>query len=392
MISLRSVSKRYARDQVAVGDLSLDVDEGELCVLVGPSGCGKTTTLKMVNRLIEPTSGAILINGQDVLGIDPVQLRRRIGYVMQQGGLFPHQRVAENVGVVPRLLGWGKDRVRSRVRELLELVGLEPANYERRYPHELSGGERQRVGVARALGGDPPVLLMDEPFGAVDPVTRGRLQQEFLELQGALNKTVMFVTHDIEEAVALGSRIAVLSQGAVLEQYDTPQEVLGRPASPFVADFVGGDRGLQRLGVTCVELADLTRVPIVAPAMALGEAFRMMRASESRLAIVLDGAERPRGWVVGQVAERNGRPRAHEGSPRAGGTPRRSEDPVAEHLRPINATVPLGSSLKDALALMLQHDDGFVAVVDEERYVGVLTPDDVHGAMRRSIGGEPVEV
>jgi len=235
-------------------------------------------------------------------------------------------------------------------------------------------------------------LLMDEPFGAVDPVTRGRLQQEFLELQGTLNKTVMFVTHDIQEAVALGSRIAVLSKGAVLEQYDSPQEVLGHPASPFVADFVGGDRGLQRLGVTCVELADLTRVPIVAPAMQLGEAFRMMRASDSRFAIVLDGGERPSGWVPGQGAERNGRAEAHGPATRANGAARRAEDPVAEHLRSIDATVPLGSSLRDALALMLQHDDGFVTVVDEEHYVGVLTPDDVHAAMRRSIGGEPVEV
>ena len=249
MITLDGVAKRYGADSVAVADLSFTVPDGELCVLVGPSGCGKTTTLRMINRLIEPTGGRILIDGTDVLKMDPVQLRRGIGYVIQQGGLFPHRRVADNVATVPRLLGWDKDRIDARVQELLELVGLDPDRYGRRFPHELSGGERQRVGVARALGGDPPVLLMDEPFGAVDPVTRQRLQQQFLDLQAELKKTIVFVTHDIEEAAKLGDRIAVLSKGGVLEQYDTPAEVLGRPATPFVADFVGADRGVRRLAV-----------------------------------------------------------------------------------------------------------------------------------------------
>src|ERR1700727_564271 len=234
MISLERVEKRYADGTVAVAELSFTVPDGELCVLVGPSGCGKTTTLRMINRLIEPSGGRILIDGTDVLKIDPVQLRRSIGYVIQQGGLFPHRRVADNVATVPRLLGWDRTRVDARVRELLELVELDPDRYGKRFPHELSGGERQRVGVARALGGDPPALLMVEPFGAVDPITRQRLQQQFIDLQAALKKTIVFVTHDIEEATKLGDRIAVLSKGGVLEQCDTPSEVLGRPATVFV--------------------------------------------------------------------------------------------------------------------------------------------------------------
>src|SRR5213080_3850084 len=211
-VEFRDVTKRYA-DQVAVDGLSVSVPAGKICILVGPSGSGKTTSLKMVNRLIEPTAGAILIDGHDILREDPVALRRRIGYVIQQVGLFPHQTIAQNVATVPRLLGWDRARIRARTTELLELVGLDPARFAGRYPNELSGGQRQRVGVARALAADPPVLLMDEPFGAIDPITRDRLQQEFLRLQGELRKTVVFVTHDIDEAVRLGDRIAVLRQG-----------------------------------------------------------------------------------------------------------------------------------------------------------------------------------
>src|SRR5580693_1144251 len=212
MITLERVSKNYGDGQVAVAGLSLEIGDGEVCVLVGPSGCGKTTTLRMINRLIEPSGGRILLDGADVSAIDPIDLRRGIGYVIQQGGLFPHRRIFDNVATVPRLLGWEKERTRARVEELLELVELDPARYARRYPHELSGGERQRVGVARALGADPPVLLMDEPFGAVDPVTRQRLQQQLLDLQAKLEKTIVFVTHDIDEATKLGDRIAVLSK------------------------------------------------------------------------------------------------------------------------------------------------------------------------------------
>ncbi|MEW2385614.1 ATP-binding cassette domain-containing protein [Micromonospora sp. NPDC047707] len=251
-ITLDAISKRYPDGTEAVRELSLDVTAGELVVLIGPSGCGKSTVLRMVNRLIEPTGGRILLGGEDVTRVDPVRLRRRIGYVIQNVGLFPHQTVSANVATVPHLLGWPRERRRRRVTELLELVGLDAAQFGHRYPHELSGGQRQRVGVARALAADPVVLLMDEPFSAVDPIVRTRLQEEFLRLQAEVRKTIVLVTHDLDEAVRLGNRIAVLSQGGRLEQYDTPAAVLGAPATPFVREFVGADRGIRRLAVTPV--------------------------------------------------------------------------------------------------------------------------------------------
>ncbi|MEU5548267.1 MULTISPECIES: ABC transporter ATP-binding protein [unclassified Micromonospora] len=249
-ITLDGIGKRYPDGTEAVRDLSLHIDAGELVVLIGPSGCGKSTVLRMVNRLIEPTAGRIVLGESDVTRVDPVKLRRQIGYVIQNVGLFPHQTVAANVATVPRLLGWPRDRARRRVDELLELVGLDPAQFGRRYPHELSGGQRQRVGVARALAADPVVLLMDEPFSAVDPIVRTRLQEEFLRLQAEVRKTIVLVTHDLDEAVRLGDRIAVLSEGGHLEQYDTPAALLGSPATPFVREFVGADRGIRRLAVT----------------------------------------------------------------------------------------------------------------------------------------------
>lgn len=241
MIRFEQVSKRYPDGTTAVDGLSFEVAEGELVTLVGPSGCGKTTTMMMVNRLIEPTSGRIFVAGEDIAGVDPVRLRRRIGYVIQQVGLFPHRTVLDNTATVPALIGWKKARARARAAELLDLVGLDPKTFGSRYPEQLSGGQRQRVGVARALAADPPVLLMDEPFGAVDPVVREQLQDEFLRMQSAVRKTVLLVTHDIEEAVRLGDRIAVYGQGRI-EQFDTPGAVLGAPATPYVAEFVGGDR------------------------------------------------------------------------------------------------------------------------------------------------------
>jgi osmoprotectant transport system ATP-binding protein len=256
-IRLEGVSKLYDDGTTAVHDLSLDVLPGELAVLVGPSGCGKTTTMKMVNRLIEPTSGRILLDGEDVARTSPVHLRRRIGYVIQQVGLFPHETVRTNVATVPTLLGWDRNRTRRRVEELLDLVGLDPSTYGDRYPSQLSGGQRQRVGVARGLAADPLVLLMDEPFSAVDPVARERLQTEFLRVQRELGTTVLFVTHDIDEAVRLGDRIAVLREGGHLEQYDAPATVLGSPATPFVADFVGDDRAIKRLSVTPIDVGAL---------------------------------------------------------------------------------------------------------------------------------------
>ena len=263
MIRLDGVSKKYDDGTVAVHDLDLDVPAGETVVLVGPSGCGKSTTLRMVNRLIEPTGGRILLDGEDVTHVDPVELRRRIGYVIQQAGLFPHQTIAANVATVPELLGWDRRKVDARVHELLDLVGLDPARYAERYPHQLSGGQRQRVGVARALAADPPVLLMDEPFGAVDPIVRDRLQDEFLRLQREVRKTILFVTHDVDEAVRLGDRIAVLSEGGHLEQYDAPARLLGRRPPTSSPSFVGADRGLKRLSVTAIEQSDLEHPPVV---------------------------------------------------------------------------------------------------------------------------------
>src|SRR6476659_8539091 len=263
MIRLQRVGKTYPGGTVAVRELDLDVHRGELVTLVGPSGCGKSTTLKMINRLIQPTTGTIELDGKDVTNINPVELRRRIGYVIQQIGLFPHQTIRANVATLPRLLGWDRKRTNARVDELLETMGLDVATFADRYPHQLSGGQRQRVGVARALAADPDVLLMDEPFGAVDPIVRTRLQDQFLDIQATLAKTVVFVTHDIEEAVRLGDRVAVFEPGGRLAQFDTPARVLGEPGDDFVAEFVGADRGLRRLAVTPIEEVDLERPPVV---------------------------------------------------------------------------------------------------------------------------------
>jgi osmoprotectant transport system ATP-binding protein len=253
MIRFRGVSKTYAgSDRPVVNDLSFEILEGEICVLVGPSGCGKTTTMRMVNRLIEPTKGEILIDGEPNTAMSGTQLRRRIGYAIQQIGLFPHRTIAENIATVPSLLDWDKRRIRERVDELLELVGLDPDDYRGRYPAELSGGQQQRVGVARAMAADPPIMLMDEPFGAVDPITRERLQDEFLNIQQDIKKTIVFVTHDIDEAIKLGDKIAILKQGGFLAQYDTPENILSNPNSEFVASFVGNDRILKRLSLTRV--------------------------------------------------------------------------------------------------------------------------------------------
>ncbi|ARF73344.1 ABC transporter ATP-binding protein [Kitasatospora albolonga] len=373
MIRFEHVTKRYADGTTAVDDLSFEVAEGELVTLVGPSGCGKTTTMKMVNRLIEPTEGAIFLDGDDISAIDPVELRRRIGYVIQQVGLFPHKTVLENTATVPHLLGWKRGKGRARAAELLDLVGLDPSVYGDRYPEQLSGGQRQRVGVARALAADPPVLLMDEPFGAVDPVVRERLQNEFLKLQAQVRKTVLFVTHDIEEAVRLGDRIAVYGHGRI-EQFDSPATVLGAPATPYVADFVGADRGLKRLSVTPIEESDLDQPPVVHLDDSLAEATARLRTEGARWAVVLDGRDNLHGWI----------PADSTAAPAAGAT-------VREHARRMEAWLPLGAPLKQAFATMLQHDAGWIAVVDKEsegRFLGVLTPARLHEALRRSIDAD----
>jgi osmoprotectant transport system ATP-binding protein len=293
MIQLDAVSKTYPDGTTAVHELSIDIAAGELAVLVGPSGCGKTTTMRMINRLVEPSGGRILVDGRDIASVDPVELRRSIGYVIQQVGLFPHQTVRRNVATVPALAGWDRRHIRQRVDELLALVGLPPDTYGDRYPHQLSGGQRQRVGVARALAVDPPVLLMDEPFGAVDPIERDRLQAEMLNLLADADKTVVFVTHDIDEAVRLGDRIAVMRQGGYLEQFATPVEVLGRPATGFVADFVGTDRTVKLLAVTAVDIGTLEPIgtadastPVVPRSTSLRDALaELLRSGTGRVRI-----------------------------------------------------------------------------------------------------------
>ena len=365
MIRLDHVSKRFPDGTVAVDDLSFDVAEGDVVTMIGPSGCGKTTTMKMVNRLIEPTGGAITVDGQDIMRTDAVQLRRRIGYVIQNVGLFPHQTVTANVATVPKMLGWDRRRTSDRVTELLALVGLE--EHAARYPAQLSGGQRQRVGVARALAADPPVLLMDEPFGAVDPIVRERLQGEFRRLMAEVKKTVLFVTHDLDEAVRLGDMVAVFSQGGKLEQYDPPATILGAPATPFVADFVGSDRGLKRLSVTPIDPGDLAHPPVVHLSDRLADATASLRAGGSRWAVVLDDDDALHGWIAADDAG-------------AGG-----DGTVGSRAQRMEAWVPVGAPLKRAFSEMLEHDAGWVAVLDGERFVGVLTPAALHEALRRSV-------
>jgi osmoprotectant transport system ATP-binding protein len=297
MIRLDGVGKTYADGTTAVSELSLEVRRGEICVLVGPSGCGKTTTMKMINRLIDPTSGTVLVDGQDVAATNPTELRRRIGYVIQNVGLFPHQRVRDNVMTVPRLLGWDRKRARARADELLELVGLDPVVHGNRYPAQLSGGQRQRVGVARALAADPVVLLMDEPFSAVDPVARERLQTEFLRVHAEVGTTVVLVTHDIDEAVRLGTRVAILREGGHLEQYAPPAELLTAPATDFVAGFVGSDRMVKALSVMPLATDDLepgTAEVTVPSDVDLGRALVALLAGGGRVE-VRDG---DRSWGV----------------------------------------------------------------------------------------------
>jgi osmoprotectant transport system ATP-binding protein len=321
----------------------------------------------MVNRLVEPTSGQIFVAGRDIMAVDAVQLRRGMGYVIQNVGLFPHRTIEENVATVPELVGWPAAGRRERARELLELVGLDSSVYGPRYPHQLSGGQRQRVGVARALAVDPPVLLMDEPFSAVDPVVRGQLQDEFLRLQQEVRKTILFVTHDIEEAVRLGDRIAVFAQGGHLEQYDNPAAILGAPATSFVAGFVGADRGLKRLSVTPVTEADLEHPPVVRLDESLAAAAAAM--DDSRWAVVLDADGGLAGWLGREVADGSG--------------------VVRDKARRMDAWVDLGDSLRVAFGEMLQWNAGWIAVLDKSgRYVGVLTPSTLHAALRRSVEAE----
>jgi osmoprotectant transport system ATP-binding protein len=364
VVAFEHVTKRYGPpgSPDAVSDLSLVVPAGEICVLVGPSGCGKTTTMKMVNRLIEPTSGRITIGGEDVMSLPAVDLRRRIGYVIQQVGLFPHLTVGDNVAVVPKLLGWDRPRIAERVGELLELVGLEEA-YGPRYPSELSGGERQRVGVARALAADPPVMLMDEPFGAVDPIRRERLQNELLRLQDRVRKTIIFVTHDVDEAIKMGDRIAILQRGGILAQYATPSEILAAPASEFVERFVGADRGLKRLSLGRVRDLALEPVITVRVGQDRGDARRQADGGPDYVLLV-DGESRPVGWIDRHDLEGDGPLDADAATP---GAP----------------TVQPETTLRDALSALLGSSVQLGVVVDAgDRVLGLVSVDAIGEALR----------
>lgn len=293
-IMLEEVTKTYpGQKKSAVGGLTLEIPAGSIVMFVGPSGCGKTTTLKMINRLIEPSSGKIVINGEDVTGMNGDELRRRIGYVIQAGGLFPHMTVATNIAMVPKMLGWSKEKIAARVDELLELVSLDPELYRDRFPKELSGGQQQRVGVARALAADPPVLLMDEPFGAVDPITRQRLQDELLNIQSEVQKTIVCVTHDFDEAVKLGDWIAIFNEGAQLEQYDSPERILANPASEFVENFIGSGAGLKQLTLTRVNEVDLEEAITTSPGKRASDVLSQVQGAGRKYAVVLDSRGRP---------------------------------------------------------------------------------------------------
>ncbi len=364
-IVLDGVTKRYPRqEKPAVDNISMTIPAGEMVMLVGPSGCGKTTTMKMINRLIEPTSGRILIGDEDVTHKEPNELRRSIGYVIQGAGLFPHMTVGDNIGLVPGLLKWDKARTRKRVDELLELIDLDPAMYRDRYPRELSGGQQQRVGVARGLAADPPVLLMDEPFGAVDPITRQHLQDELLRLQEELHKTIVFVTHDFDEAVKLGDRIAILQVGSEIVQYDTPEQILAHPASEFVEGFVGHGATLKQLTLTRVGDVELHEAAVAKvggdPAAAAAEA----RARGREHVIVLDAQNRPQRWVsLRELA----RPDSLQRVPR-------------DHDIEI---VSLASTLNDALDVMLTSSHGVVVVTGRRNsYQGVVRVDTIMEAMQ----------
>jgi osmoprotectant transport system ATP-binding protein len=353
-VEFQQATKRYdGADSDAVHALSLDVPAGEICVLVGPSGCGKTTAMRMVNRMVEITSGDISVGGRSVRERSASDLRREIGYVIQQIGLFPHRTITENIATVPQLLGWEKERTRARVDELIDLIGLDPAMAER-FPAQLSGGQQQRVGVARALAANPGVMLMDEPFGAVDPINRERLQNEFLRLQAELRKTILFVTHDIDEALKMGDRIAVLQAGGHLAQYATPAELLMAPANDFVEDFVGADRALKRLALLRVADIDLWTAPLAFVGQASSEVRAKLTGAEVPHALLVDSQRRPLGWLSETDLARDTVP----AKPDSAATPLLELDDV----------------MRDALSDLLQAESQYAPVVDADgRIAGVLS-------------------
>ena len=355
MIKFENVTKIYAgTSSPAVDNLSFSVPTGEICTLVGPSGCGKTTTMKMVNRLIEPTEGNIYVldergEKRNVLEMDPILLRRSIGYIIQQIGLFPHRTILENIGTVPKLLGWDAVRIRRRAEELLEMMDM-PLEFLDRYPHELSGGQRQRIGVARGMAIDPPVMLMDEPFGAVDPINRNLLQNEFLRLQQEIKKTILFVTHDIDEAIKMGDKICILNVGGILEQFDAPASILSNPANEFVDDFVGADRSLKRLNLIRVEEVMDSHPPLLQASRGVEEAVGFMREKDLHFVYVVDAEQRLKGYV--NIKDLSGK-----------------KGWVDEFTEPAAAKVSMGTSLRDALSEMLMVDYANVCVVDTQNRV-----------------------
>jgi osmoprotectant transport system ATP-binding protein len=363
-LEFREATKRYpGQDQPAVDGLSLEVPAGEICVLVGPSGCGKTTAMRMVNRMIDITSGDILLDGRSVRERQPAQLRREIGYAIQQIGLFPHLSVAGNIATVPRLLGWPKERIRARVDELLELVSLDPHETRDRYPAQLSGGQRQRVGVARALAVDPPLMLMDEPFGAIDPINRERLQNEFLRLQREIRKTIVFVTHDIDEAIKIGDRIAIMQKGGRLAQYAPPAELLMYPEGRFVEDFVGADRALKRLALQRVRDVDLWRAPLVRVGEPVAEARAKAADSDVPYPLLVDGEGKPLGWLSEKALQGE-----------------RVDRDLRSEAKPV---LELDDVLRDALSDLLQEEARYGPVVDHRGQVtGVLSIEILSHALR----------
>jgi len=371
VIKFENVTKIYpGTSSPAVDKLSFTVPTGEICTIVGPSGCGKTTTMKMVNRLIEPTSGDIYVLDErgelrNVLEMDPIQLRRGIGYVIQQIGLFPHRTILQNIGTVPQLLGWDEMRIRRRAEELLEMMNM-PLEFLDRYPHELSGGQRQRIGVARGMATDPPVMLMDEPFGAIDPINRNILQNEFLRLQQEIKKTVLFVTHDIDEAIKIGDKICILNVGGHLEQFDSPANILAHPANEFVEDFVGADRALKRLNLVRVEEVMDSRPPLVQATQNVEEAVRFMRERNLRFVYVVDADRTLKGYV--RVKDMEGK-----------------TGWVDEFVEPAATAIQMGTNLRDALSGMLVVDYANVCVVDAyNRVRGLVNTEMIHKAVIES--------
>ena len=353
-VRYENASKRYpGSDTLAVDDLSLTVPAGEICVLVGPSGCGKTTAMRLVNRTVELTSGDVLVGERSVRDIEPARLRREIGYVIQEVGLFPHRTIAQNIGTVPQLVGWDKRRVAARITELLELIGLDPALGDR-YPGQLSGGQQQRVGVARALAADPLVMLMDEPFGAIDPINRERLQNEFLRLQAEVKKTVLFVTHDIDEAIKMGDRIAIMRVGGRVAQFATPAELLMSPADEFVEDFVGADRALKRLALMRVSDIDLWEAPLAYVGQPTAEVRAKLADAEIPYPLLVDEERRPIGWLTQRDLE--------------------SEYVPARPDSPLGPLLEGDDIMRDALADLLQGQSQYAAVIDSRgRIAGVLS-------------------